>query len=105
MIALESYRRKPFEVLAVQVTEENMAEVSEWCNGEILKTGKGTPFIKVPVVRPSMVRQTRAFAGDWILYSGRGHKVYTVKAFENSFEKVSMATVVPEVVDEDGAPL
>lgn len=97
---LESYRRKPFEVLAVQVTEDNMADVSEWCEGEIHQTAKGVSFIKVNVSRPTMVRQTRAFVGDWILFAGRGYKVYTIKAFENSFEKVDMKTVVPEVISE-----
>lgn len=93
MITLGSYRRKPFEVLAVQVTEENMYEVSEWCGGEILKAGSGASYIKVPVIRPSMIRQTRAFAGDWILFSGRGYKVYTIKAFEGSFERTPPGTV------------
>lgn len=84
---LEPYTRKPFEVLAVQITETNMNDVADWCDGEIRNTADGTPFIKVKVERPAMTRQTRGFAGDWLLYAGKGFKVYTPKAFEASFQK------------------
>lgn len=83
----EIYVRKPFNVEAVQVTEENLQEIADWCNGELRQTADGTPFVKVDVQRPLSTRQTRGFVGDWILFAGRGFKVYTQKAFEGSFEK------------------
>lgn len=79
------YVRRPFEVTAVQVTDNNLAEVADWCEGEVRETAEGTKFVKVKVYRPMNSRQTRAFIGDWVLYSGRAYKVYTVKAFEQSF--------------------
>jgi len=79
------YVRRPFEVTAVQVTEDNLAEVADWCEGEVRETAEGTKFVKVRVYRPMNSRQTRAFVGDWVLYSGRAYKVYTVRAFEQSF--------------------
>jgi hypothetical protein len=85
---LVPYRRKAFEVLAAEVTAETMSEIADWCEGEVRHTAEGTPFIKVNVHRPLMTRQTRAFAGDWVLFAGKGYKVYTRKAFENSFEPV-----------------
>ncbi len=104
MIETHTYARKPFHVDAVQVTPENMNDLSAWCEGEIHNTGasnagQGVNFIKVQVHRPLTERQTRAFVGDWILYAGSGFKVYTTKAFENSFEQGSTDTVVHEVPD------
>lgn len=88
-LTLETYQRKPFEVLAAQVTEENMLDVADWCEGEIRTTAENTRFIKVHVAHPLMARQTRAFVGDWVLFAGRGYKVYTSKAFTNSFVKLN----------------
>lgn len=85
----EQYIRKPFEVDAVQVTEENIEEVAKWCMGDIRhKTGPGRGvlnYIKVRVHRPLNARQTEAYVGDWVLYANKGYKVYTEKAFNDSF--------------------
>ena len=85
------YVRKPFFVDAVQVTEENMAEVAKWCNGtlEAGDDARPDPYIHVDVKRPLAERQTRAFVGDWILSSGNGFKVYTNVSFEKNFEDVN----------------
>ena len=80
------YNRKPFTVDAIQVTAENMAQVSEWCNGDIREAKEGQPYIKVRVARPLNERQTRAFSGDWVLYAGTGYKVYTNDAFKKCFD-------------------
>ena len=88
----QKFTRKPFEVDAMQITADNMAEVAKWCDGEIRNADDGAQFIKVRVQNPMTERQTRGFVGDWILYSGRGYKVYTEKAFRNSFERPSNTT-------------
>lgn len=87
MIELDilEYVRRPFEVQAVQVTEENLQTVADWCEGELRETADGKQFIKVKVYRPVSSRQSRAFVGDWVLYSGKAYKVYNTKAFEQSF--------------------
>lgn len=86
------YARKPFYVdVPDPVSEENMAEMAEWCKGEIRTEGSGPnarKYIKVHVHLPLKERQTKAFIGDRILFAGNGFKVYTPKAFENSFNKV-----------------
>lgn len=100
VLQTELYSRIPFVVSAVQVTEDNMKIVASVCGGEILystkKTGEGEnatsvklPYIKVDVHHPLNERQTKAYAGDWILKSEAGYKVYTEKAFTRSFEKVT----------------
>lgn len=92
------YVRKPLFVDAVQVTEANFLDIARWCFGEILNIDE-TPikdddgiepnkqYIHVRVHNPKNPRQTKAFVGDWILYTERGYKVYTTKAFQANFVK------------------
>src|SRR5678815_2038416 len=99
----EKYVRKPLYVDAVQVTEDNFEEIAEWCFGEISNIDE-TPvdpnatevdpskqYIHVRVHNPKNPRQTRAYVGDWILYTERGYKVYSTKAFQSNFTKVEAA--------------
>lgn len=96
-LKIEKFARKPFYVDVVEVTEKNAEAVAEWCHGEV-RFGKGPdntdgserPFlyVKVRVHRPLFERQTKAYVGDYVLYAGTGFKVYTAKAFKNSFNPV-----------------
>lgn len=94
MLEIAEYIRKPFKVHAVEVTEENMIEVAQWCNGDLRKTPQGKTqslsanFIAVRVARVTSPRQSQAFVGDWVLYAGTGYKVYTPKAFAHHFDLV-----------------
>jgi len=103
------FLRKPFYVDAVQVTEENILEVAKWCDGEVRWTKSKNvevtrrreveiqettepdvddrrQYVRVRVVHPLNDRQTMAFVGDWVLYSGSGYKVYTKKAMLENFD-------------------
>lgn len=88
------FRRKPFYIDAVQVTDKNIRLVAAWCQAEVRVTKRGNKdgideeYVKVRVHRPLNERQTQAFIGDWVLYAGSGYKVFTNKAFTNSFEIV-----------------
>lgn len=84
MIETTKYVRKPFEVEAVQVTEENIEAVKDWCQGTLEQDNR--PFIRIRVARVLNERQTKAYPGDWVLYAGTGFKVYTPKAFKKTFE-------------------
>lgn len=95
----QKFVRKPLYVDAVQVTEENFSEIARWCFGEISNidespVDKAEPiqpskqYIHVRVHNPKNPRQTKAFVGDWILYTERGYKVYTSKAFLANFDPV-----------------
>jgi hypothetical protein len=80
------YVRKPFYVEAVLVTDLNMKAVATWAGGE-LQQKDGKEFIYLKNVSNSPVdRQTKAFAGDWILLANRSFKVYTEKSFLRNFE-------------------
>lgn len=85
----ETYTRKPLNVEAVRVSDENMQEVAEWCDGRIREANDEPKFIQVKVARPMNVKQTRAFVGDWVLKAGRGFKVYTDSAFNKYFVKAN----------------
>lgn len=87
-IVTESFAHTPLFVDAVQVTDENMADAAVWCEGTCTTNDEKIPYIKVDVIRPLRTRQTMAFAGDWILRTGTGFKVYTNNAFRKSFVPV-----------------
>lgn len=99
-ISTTKYVRKPLYVDALQITLENFNEVAAWCQGEV-RDYQDKPldaeraqnpalerYIHVRVHNPKNVRQTKAFVGDWLLYTERGYKVYTQKAFRASFDLV-----------------
>jgi hypothetical protein len=98
----KKYVRKPLYVDAVQVTEENFPDIARWCFGEIGNIDESPvdmsqpvqpnrQYIHVRVHNPKNARQTKAFVGDWILYTERGYKVYTTKAFQANFDLVPVA--------------
>jgi hypothetical protein len=66
-------------------------ELAAWCQGEIVRdekqTGHRKRHIKVRVHNPKHPRQSKAFVGDWILYTDKGYKVYTNMAFRQSFDE------------------
>ena len=88
MLETKQYIRKPFHIDAVQVDSNNIQEVAKWVDSEVRSDESGQ-YVKVRVHRPLNDRQTKAYIGDWVLYAGTGYKVYTAKAFVQSFEQVS----------------
>lgn len=104
-IVTTKYVRKPLYVDAVKITPDNFVAIAGWCQGEIRElendlietTAKiNDPqlyYIRVRVHNPKNVRQTQARVGDWLLYTDRGYKVYTEKAFFSSFEMAEPVSV------------
>jgi hypothetical protein len=100
--------RKPFYVDAVRVTDENMEDVAEWCQGDVRQTnpkGDVPPqnFVKVRVLRPLNERQCMAYSGDWVLYAGTGYKVYSDKAFKQSFVAEQPLWVTTTALEEEAS--
>jgi hypothetical protein len=93
-VTTAQYIRKPLYVGAVRLTDDNFEEIADWCQGEIrLEDSESLlnnprKYIHVRVHNPKNARQTKAFVGDWLLYTERGYKVYTDKAFLASFDEV-----------------
>ena len=104
-LVLRKFYRKSFPVEAVQVTAENMEEVCEWAKGTIAfdETDAKTRHIKIDVHQPLDDRQTRAYVTDWVLYAGRGFKIYRDGAFNKSFdEEGSSSNVFANMVIHSG---
>lgn len=80
----QKFMRKTFFVDAIRVTAENFEAVASWCGAEII-TDDGATHLKLDVIRPLNKRQTRAYAGDWILTSHSGYKIYNANAFSRCF--------------------
>ncbi|QPL14718.1 hypothetical protein SEA_SCHWARTZ33_73 [Gordonia phage Schwartz33] len=97
-LEIQAFQRKPFQVQAVQITEENFEKVAAWCGGSIvtvqetrhqaLLPGKPKRYIQVNVTRPLSKRQTEAYVGDWILFASKGYKVYANRPFLKNFESI-----------------
>lgn len=103
MIDTQKYIRKPLYVDAVRITTANFEEIAAWCQGEIQENGpSGKKCIKVRVHNPKNIRQTQAVVGDWLLYTERGYKVYTNKAFHASFDPVAVEST--PVIAETAEP-
>lgn len=113
-VATKQYIRKPLYVDAVQITLENFVDIAKWCHGEI-KDYNDKPlvgaeaenplterYIHVRVHNPKSIRQSKGFIGDWVLYTERGYKVYTQKAFRNSFDLVPEGEAPQATVEDTG---
>lgn len=111
-VVTTKYVRKPLYVDAVQVTSENFQDIIRWCEGDVgvigaeagteIKPAEGVEldpskhFIRIRVHNPLSTRQTRAFVGDWVLYTDRGYKIYSEKAFNENFD---LAQLTPSDLD------
>lgn len=111
-VETEKYIRKPLYVDAVRVSTQNFDEIASWCQGEVqVDAETRKQYIKVRVHLPKVPRQTRAYPGDWILYTDKGYKVYTNRAFRASFDKVvdegvvTPATPIEEPTTPQGEPI
>lgn len=92
MIQTQRYIRKPLYVDAVRVTAANFEDIAEWCQGEISRDEpsethkKGRRFIRVRVHNPVTPKQSKAYIGDWVLYTDKGYKIYNNRAFASAFD-------------------
>lgn len=89
-IETQKFIRKPLYVDAVRITPQNFDAIVSWCQGEVMQDdvpgrGRSKKYIKVDVHNPKNPRQTKAKLGDWILKTDKGYKIYTDKAFHESF--------------------
>lgn len=79
------YVRKPFNVEAVQLSEENFDLVLAWTRGAVETTDGGERFIRVRTQNPLDERQKRAYVGDWVLKANGGFKIFPHKNFKRNF--------------------
>jgi hypothetical protein len=75
-----TYVRQPFEVEAVEITAENMEEVADWVHGIVTRqdTSVNRPYIKL--------KAGRGYEGDFACNRHGNFRLYTRRAFEESFK-------------------
>lgn len=74
--------RKPFTVEAVEVTEENIAEIAELV-GTLRHKDNGVPYIAVD--RRLVPNIYRVFPGFWMTRMGDNIRCYSKKIFKEQF--------------------
>jgi hypothetical protein len=62
------YRKKPVVIEAMQLTQSNAVEVSEWCGGEAMFMSPAMPSVFVRTLEGTM----RADVGDYIIRGVQG---------------------------------
>jgi hypothetical protein len=78
----QDFVRKPFMVEAVQVTKENIEELSKHI-GEVRKKDDGTPYIFVD--KRLVPNVWKVFPGFWVTKMGDNIRCYSEKVFRQQF--------------------
>lgn len=98
MLVTTTYQRKTFRVQAIQLTKDNLAEVSRWCDGEVrIETsgpggGLGEAYVIVKIGQINgRPQHANAYAGDWVtrLSVENNFRVYKDKSFKEAFEEMN----------------
>lgn len=88
---MQVYRKKPVEVQAVQLTQENAEEVAIWCGGQIVTEIDTQDDSKryAGINLPTLEGVTRVSEGDYVVKGSRG-EFYRSKqeAFTDAFEPI-----------------
>jgi len=82
-VVFEQYVRKPFNVEAVEVTVDNIAELAEFIGTLRTKETDGTPYIAVD--RRLVPSVYRVFPGYWVTRMGDNVRCYARKIFMAQF--------------------
>lgn len=79
---MTTYIRKPFNVEAIQITEENLSEIAVLI-GEESALDDGTRFIKIN--KKIVPHVFRAWDGWWVTKFGDDYHCYSDKLFKKQF--------------------
>lgn len=77
-----TFVRKPFTVEAVEVTEENIADIAEFV-GTLREKDDGTPYIQVD--RRLVPNIFRVYPGFWMTRMGDNIRCYSKRIFTDQF--------------------
>lgn len=78
-----TYVRKPFEVEAMEITAENIAEIADQVGTLRHKSEDGTPFIQVD--RKKVPNIYRVFPGFFLTKMGDHIRCYSPRVFHEQF--------------------
>jgi hypothetical protein len=82
VVDFTTFVRKPFTVSAVEVTEDNIAEVAELI-GTLRKKENGVPFIQVN--RRLVPNLYRVYLGFWVTKMDDNIRCYSKRIFKQQF--------------------
>lgn len=77
-----TFVRKPFTVKAVQITPDNIKELSRFI-GDLEEKEDGTPYILVD--RRKVPNVTKVYTGFWMTKLGENVRCYSHKIFKDQF--------------------
>lgn len=85
----DTFVRKPFTVEAVEVTRENMHEISMLIEGELIEEDGEDPFIRVNSRKTPNLHKVKL--GAWLSKMGEKYRVYSKEVFMSGFEPTDYA--------------
>lgn len=122
-IETHTFNRHPVTVEAVQITAENMLDVSQWCGGKVVTPESDERYIDVPVQNPRVPRHGQGRVGDWVVlqvvrtgkYNQKlkkkvfkdndSFRVFPDFAFRQEFVDASLDPNAPAPIFEVGTPI
>lgn len=81
------FKRRPFEIEAVQITEENISELAEMTGELVPANGPDDPHIKIN--KRIVPNVHRAYVGWWVTQMDDNIRCYAPKIFEEQFEPMN----------------
>jgi len=94
-IQAETFVKNVLYVSAIRVTEENMTALAAWAKGHIGLTNDAQKRRYIMVPLHGKKKQEPAYSGDWIVKMNSTYRVYTDKAFHESFHRPGDRRPVP----------
>lgn len=94
--------RRSFVVDAVEITDLNYWDASNWCSGNVHSPEHGAFWIEVPIVIKKKRSFVKAFEGDTITRSPKGFRVYQTRDLHSIFQVVDsmLPSKVRQLIDE-----
>lgn len=101
----EEATRKPFSVVAVKVTMNNLVEIADWCRGEVSTAvvrllGSDTELscVQVPGNGTQKGEYVSAVVGMWVVENRGSFRVYRQDQYSASFDR-GETVIVPVPVE------
>ena len=83
----KDYIRKPFQIKAVEVTQENFEEIAAFCGKAIQTNQKGDRYILVN--RRVIPNGFKIFVGWWVTVMDDNVRCYPPKSFDSQFAPIT----------------
>lgn len=92
-LEIEEATRKPFNVLSVKLTLQNVDQAAKWCNGKVgeesykmLGTWTKLPCLKVPGTGSNKGQMVTALLGQYIVKHNGSFRIYRADQYKATFD-------------------